>query len=333
MSGTVSSALDLYRAVWVDLSPSDSDGARASRDYLIGQVESIAERVDDFPSLYNGGHHIPFGSFARKTKTQDLDDIDVMSVLHGCGGTAISTGNYTYQVQIPNTTRPLWQYTENGYVNSTKILNKYKSELAGVPNYSSAAINKHGEAVVVKLSSYDWSFDLVPAFAVSDIEDAIEHFLIPDGKGTWKRTDPRRDQKRITQENQRHNGHLLGLIRLIKYWNENSGHARTIGSYHLETMLINGLSTHEPLESVKAGVIPAFSILQSGILNICADPKNLELPLDYNMDITEKINFSNATAKMATQLRDAFLKEIMGEEKEAIKIWEEVFPDFPNFTH
>lgn len=331
MPRTLAAAFSRYQSEIVDLPPEDSDGARTSRDYLIEQIISVANGVDDFPALYDGGWHLPFGSFARKTKTQPLDDVDIMPILHGCSGTQIWRTGYTYSVRIYNDQLPLWGYADGGFVNSTKVLNKFRSELTEIPNYSSTEINKRGEAVVVNLLSYDWSFDVVPAFAVSDGAEGISHFLIPDGSGQWKKTDPRRDQDRITAENKRHNGNLIPLIRVMKFWNENSRHTQKIGSYHLETMIIDGLAAYQPLTEVRTAVYTAFKILQSRIMQQCPDPKGWEPPLDSDLGLLEKINFATTAGNMAEKISSAALLGLLGSDEEAIKIWQEVFPDFPGY--
>ena len=331
MTKTTTTAFNHYCADLVDLSSSNSDGARASRDYLMEQIVGFEENAEDFPALYGDGYYLPFGSFARKTKARPLDDVDIMPILHGCGGNAVSVSVYTYDIRIYNNHDPLWGYTYNGYVNSTKILNKFKLELMGVPNYNSTEINKRGESVVVDLASYDWSFDVVPAFAVSDGQSGISHFLIPDGKGQWKRTDPRIDQVRITTANQYHNGNLIPLIRVMKYWNENNRYVPKIGSYHLETMLIDGFWAQQPLNDIKTGIYTAFKILQTSILETCEDPKRLEPPLDAEMDWFQRLAFAGTAEKMANQLSLADINELIGLHQVAIETWQKVFPNFPGY--
>ena len=331
MSRTVSSAFNLYRSTIVDLEDGDSDSAKASRDYLVGQIIRIASTVDDFPRLYHDNLYLPFGSFARKTKFRPLDDVDILQLLYGYSGTAIWYAPNTYEIRIYDQEAPLWRLADNGLVNSTRVLNKFKAELEDVPNYNGTEINRHGEAVVVDLSSYDWSFDVVPGFAVSDGYGGIDHYLIPDGNGRWKRTDPRKDQDLTTRVNQYHNGQILPLIRVMKYWNEHNGYAPTIGSYYLETMLLKGFEYQTPLTDVKSGIITAFKILQSSVLTTCNDPKGLDKPLDADLDFTDRITFSVATGKMAERLSNVLISELLGLHEDAIRVWQSVFPDFPGY--
>ena len=71
-------------------------------------------------------------------------------------------------------------------MNSTRVLNAIKTGLAAVPNYSKADIKRTGVAVTLNLTSRPWVFDIVPALEVGD---PVKHYLIPNGKGTWMRTE------------------------------------------------------------------------------------------------------------------------------------------------
>ncbi len=331
MPNTVSAAFNLYRSDVVDLKDGDSDDAKSSRDFLVSQIIRIASTVDDFPRLYDDNLFLPFGSFSRKTKFRPLDDVDLLQLLYGYLGTAIYYSENTYNIRIYDQNAPLWDLTDNGLVNSTRVLNKFKNELEDVPNYKRTEINRRGEAVVVNLNSYPWSFDVVPGFAVSNGVGSTDHYLIPDGYGRWKRTDPRIDQALVTKVNQRHNGKILPLIRIMKYWNKHNRHASTIASYHLETMLLKGFEYSNPISDVKSGVIPAFRILQAAILSTCNDPKGLGEPLDANMAVLDRISFSIAVQTMADRLNSVLISEILGLHENAIKVWQTVFPHFPDY--
>ena len=63
-------------------------------------------------------------------------------------------------------------------------------------------------------------------------------YLIPDGNGYWKKTDPRIDKERTTRINQNHDGNILQIIRILKYWNRRAT-MPTMSSYLLETMILN----------------------------------------------------------------------------------------------
>ena len=66
----------------VNISKEDSDNAKKSRNFLLGQIQNLSCN-GDFLSLATQYNSF-FGSFARKTKIQPLDDIDIIIGLSGC---------------------------------------------------------------------------------------------------------------------------------------------------------------------------------------------------------------------------------------------------------
>ena len=85
MAKTVKTAFDEFLREYVNLDPSNSLGARNSRDWLINKIDAFQDDDDSFPHLHPS-KKIFFGSFARKTKIRELDDIDIMICLkaNGC---------------------------------------------------------------------------------------------------------------------------------------------------------------------------------------------------------------------------------------------------------
>lgn len=77
MATTVISAFNDFQKNIVNLDSTTSSTARSSRNWLLDQISKFPENNDNFPNLYPE-IDIGFGSFARKTKTRPLDDIDLM---------------------------------------------------------------------------------------------------------------------------------------------------------------------------------------------------------------------------------------------------------------
>lgn len=331
MPGTVNTSFDTYRSSNVDLDPDDVATARKSRDYLVDQIKSIADKDLAFPRLYGG--YKAYGSFARSTKVRPLDDIDLLLLLNGKGTTSVAGWNYQYRLRVDTVTDSLKPYmNDDGYLNSTKVLNKFKSALAAVPNYSRADIKRNGVAVVLSLSSYDWVFDVVPAFPVGDGNNGTAYYLIPDATGEWKRTDPRKDQELITEVNKKHNGLLLPVIRLIKYWNTYRNSPPTLPSYYLETMIITGLRySVTSISSIKAAIPTVFNNLRSSVLSACPDPKGLGENLEVGVDYDTRTKVSTSAKDMASYAQSALDSEGRGDQKSAIAYWSKVFPNFPAY--
>ncbi len=315
----------------VNLNPNTVRKARGSRDYLQKQLITVRDGNKNFPRIT--GQFRPFGSFARKTKIRPLDDIDMLVMLNGQDAQVVqaSWDAYTFLVSATSELSPLRPYMdEYGWVSSTKILGQFKGGLKQVKNYKKSEIKRTGVAVVLNLLSYDWAFDIVPALSVADWSGSTLHYLIPDGRGNWMRTDPRIDQEIVTGANQTQNGYLLPLIRLIKYWNVRRRAAPRLASYYLETLLINAFRYGYPaIESKVRWSIPcAFQQLAHYVMVACPDPKGLGPHLDADLTREDKIEIHNAANKHAQYAQNAVHCEQQGYHEDSIAWWENVFPNF-----
>ena len=327
---TTAHAFDQFQQHKVNLNPNVVEKAKGSRDYLHGQLIQIRNDNPDFPCIT--GEFRPFGSLARKTKIRPLDDIDMLVMLNGLDSQVKEfVWSQAVCVQITSDSSPLKPFADDdGWVKSSWILNRFKSKLKKVPNYQKSEIKRTGSAVVLNLKSYDWAFDIVPALPVGDWSGSTDYYLIPDGKGNWVKTDPRLDQKLVTEANQSQNGYLLPLIRLIKYWNIRSRAAPRMKSYYLETLLINAFKSGYPtIESKIRWSVPcAFQQLASYVMNSCPDPKGLGPNLDADMTREDKVKIYNAANKHAQYAQNAVHCEQQGYHEDAIAWWENVFPNF-----
>lgn len=330
-SSTTAQAFEEFKQEVVDLNHNQVKKARQSRVYLQEQLAKIAKGIPGFPRLTGG--FMPFGSFARRTKVRPLDDVDMLVMLQGQDSQVCQSSwdAYTFMVTVTTDFSPLKPYVdEYGWVNSTRILNRFKSGLKAVPNYQKSEIKRTGVAVVLNLKSYAWVFDVVPALPVANWDGSIHHYLIPDGRGNWTRTDPRIDQELVTEVNKNQSGYLLPLIRLIKYWNANYLAASKLKSYHLETLLINAFRYRysEIAASIRWSVPEAFLRLSSSVQYTCPDPKRRGQDLDAELDWLTRQKVCNAAKEGAQCASYALQYEQQGAHQEAIKWWNYVFPNF-----
>lgn len=327
---TTAQAFEEFRFSKVDLLAESVAKARRSRDHLQVQIANVAKNTPNFPPLAGG--YIAFGSFARSTKVRPLDDIDMLTLVNGRDTVAVQDYSATnrFGLKIRSQQAPLAAFADkDGYINSTLILNRLRNGLQGVTNYSKSEIKRNNVAVVLNLSSYSWVFDIVPALSVGNSEETT-HYLIPDGDGAWMRTDPRKDQTLVSQVNQMHNGYLLPLIRLIKYWNQYSKAAPRLASYYLETMLLYYFRYHNPPLSalIRTHVPVAFYALAQMIIGSCPDPKGLGQNLDASMSWEDRYKIRDAANERAKRAEAAIAAENRGNHAEAISRWASVFPNF-----
>lgn len=330
MATTVNKAFDEFMKDIVNLDPDVVSKARESRDNLL---ENIAEfdDGDGFFDLYEG-YNVHFGSFARKTKCRELDDIDLMIGIAANGATYNSSDPWD-DVHITASTTNQAQKDctrEDGTLNSTQVINKFKSKLEHVREYSRSDVHKSGEAVVLNLTSKDWSFDIVPCFHTVTESDGRSYYLIPNGKGNWKKTDPTKDKEHVTNTNKDNGGRVLELIRLCKKWN-NVKKATTIPSYLLETMIINYCDSQTTLSQfIDYRFRDTLKYIADNITNSVSDMKEIQGDINTLSDsdkskLKEKANNDYQKACEASEM------ETVNQEK-AIKLWGEILGgDFPTY--
>ena len=332
MATTVNNAFDEFMKDIVNLDPDVVSKARESRDNLL---ENIAEfdNEDGFFDLYEG-YNVHFGSFARKTKCRELDDIDLMIGIAANGATYNSSDPWD-DVHITASTTNQAQKDctrEDGTLNSTQVINKFKSELKHVREYSRSDIHKSGEAVVLNLTSKDWSFDIVPCFHTVTESNGRSYYLIPNGKGNWKKTDPTKDKEHVTNTNKDKDGRVLELIRLCKKWN-NVKKATTIPSYLLETMIINHCDEEEDLDKwIDIRFKNALKYIAAHITSSVYDMKDIQGNIN-TLDILDRYTLKNKAQTDYEKANEAIRIETVEKDHEkSIKKWSEILgEDFPTY--
>lgn len=328
MATSVYEAFKEFNSNTVNLPADRTKAGRASRDWLIQQLTSLPNKVEEFPKLYEN-MHIKFGSFARNTKIRPLDDIDLMLTFSGEGTTynAIEYGQ-NYLLYVPESAKILRKLCNvDGTLNSIKLINKIVSSLDDIEQYKSSEKHRRQEAATLNLRSYEWVFDIVPAFYTD-----TKYYLIPDGQSGWKATDPKIDQQRVSDINEKFEGRVLQLIRTLKYWN-NRAFMTTIPSYLLENLVLNFVEGRNSLsEFLDVNLIYFWNYLKSAIHNEVNDPKGFQGDLN-TLSISERMG-------IATRANDAYTKgynayKLETEEKDqqkAINKWVEIFGDnFPKY--
>lgn len=328
MATTVNNAFDEFMRDKVNLESEKTSTARTSRDNLIDNINGFSGG-EDFFNVYTD-KNLKFGSFARRTKIRELDDIDLMICLSADGSRTYSEDSDCIHITGDDNDKKNKLMTDGtSYLNSTKVINRFVSKLADLSDYYKAELHKNQEAATLKMKSYTWNFDIVPCFYTTG-----DFYLIPDGKGNWKKTDPRIDNDRTTKINQQHNGNLLNLIRLVKYWN-NRKVTLKIGSYLLECMILNRYEKMETPETwwIDLQFRDTLAYLATAILKRVDDPKGIQGDLNTfgwedRCKISDALIAAHekavAAAKLETEKKD---------QKGAITKWKEVLGSaFPDYT-
>lgn len=332
MVKTVNEAFSIFDRDYVNLDPDETQQARNSRDWLLSQIHLFPDKDANFPRLYSE-KDTSFGSFARRTKKRPLDDIDMMIALIAEGGVyheftdriEIYVSESAYKLKslcFDNTTT----------LSSRRVINKFVSLLQQVSQYEKAEIKRNMEAATLNLKSYPWTFDLVPCFFTQNDCFNRDYYLIPDGQGHWKKTDPRVDRKRVNDINQLHDGNVLNVIRLMKYWNRRPT-MPSMSSYLIENMILDFYSKQYAKASGYVVEVPkVLQYIQTSIFHPVNDPKGIQGNINQ-LSYEEQDKISKRAYLDYLKSLEARILEEEGDHKLSIAKWREVFGlNFPSYT-
>lgn len=329
---TVDGAFREFMRGSVNLDPNVTQAASSSRDNLLSNIAEF-DNAEGFFNLCDS-FNIHFGSFARKTKCRELDDIDLMIGIAADGATysELSWDDVIITASTANSAQVDCTDYATGHLNSIKVVNNFKKKLEHVREYSRSEVKRAGEAVVLNLVSKDWSFDIVPCFHTVTEADGRSYYLIPNGKGRWKKTDPRIDRANVQQINQNKNGRVLELVRLAKRWNKTK-RAYTIPSYLLEAMILNHCSTETELPQwIDVRFRDALRYIANHITNPVYDPKNIQGDINTISYIDQRIlsqkshdDYNKACEALEFETQD-------NNHEKSINKWTEIFGrEFPQY--
>ncbi|HEY0010765.1 MAG TPA: nucleotidyltransferase [Candidatus Paceibacterota bacterium] len=321
MSLTVNGAFATFHKDFVNLDPERTKVARGSRDWLFDQLIGLPQKVDTFPHLY-ADKHIYYGSFARNTKIRELDDIDLILAFLAQGTKyQIIVPGKEYVLTPPESATHLRKLChDDGTLNSIKVVNLLVASLDKIEHYKKSEKHRNQEAATLQLSSHEWKFDIVPAFFAD-----IDHYVIPDGKGNWKPTDPRVDQEKVQRVNGKHGGKILQLIRTLKFWNRR-GLMTTAPSYLFENMILDYFDNQaEVHDYIDFNLRDFWGYLITGIYYDVMDPKNLQGNLN-TLSHSERESISAKAADAYARAAEAIKLEVTDGDMEAsIRKWREIF--------
>jgi hypothetical protein len=333
MASTVNSAFDTFMKNSIRLDSGRNDIAKKSKNNLLREIEKFPND-GKFLNYYPEYMSIDYGSFSRKTKIRPLDDIDLMIVLHAQGNWREPIyGGYRIRVRPEASKQIALCNTGTDILNSIKVINKFKEYLSKIPLYKKADIKRNQEAVTLELNSYEWVYDIVPCFETAPDNFGKTFFLIPDGSGNWKPTDPRVDKNRTTSINGKQQISVLDMIRIMKYWTKRRT-AATMGSYFLECLILQyyDSSTINSSTYIDVELPNLFAYVCHQIHQSLNDPKGFQGNL--NKLTLDEINSIRERAKLdynrSVQAREF---ETNGKQKESIQKWGEIFgTEFPIYS-
>jgi hypothetical protein len=134
---------------------------------------------------------------------------------------------------------------------------------------------------------------------------------MPFGGGQlhWKPTNPKEDQRLLTEANRAHNGELLKIIRMMKWWNVKHNQDRLKG-IHLETIIVQ-LLDGQHLDGWANTLHFLFANLGGTVQIACGDPVGLGPSLDSKLTDQDRgasvaaIQAAYEIARQASELASA----------------------------
>jgi len=251
------------------------------------------------------------GSYKRHTKTKPLKDIDIFFVLS-------DSEENKYRPQAPS-----------------EILEDFYNAL--VEKYGKEAVRKQGRSVSVDFGvvvdaedNTDYrvvSVDVVPAVAVGS------DFEIPNNDtGKWMKTNPEIHANKARDAHQAFSSEWKGLVRMVKYWNNNPKHGAdkpVKPSFLIEVMALECL--HGGWQGRFDYELQAmFSSLADRITDEWPDPAGLGSPISNGMDAARKDRAQQLLLAASRESSNAIHLARKGQSGEALKAWRTLFgPKFP----
>jgi hypothetical protein len=212
-----------FAVLLADLEISEVEQREATR-----QQKQVRERLDERLKLEDS---FLSGSYRRRTQIRPCDDIDLLAVLNvdwymfADAKTAIALDAQGAKNAIDFTFDALRDA------------------------YPKTELRRFDRGVQLQFAGTGIGFDVVPALRFTDNES-----FIPDRKrGIWIRTNPKEQQRLMSEANQGCCGQMLvPLVKLLKTWNDTRGKSRVLRGFHLEAMAYHGL--HHTPDSYREGV-------------------------------------------------------------------------------
>ncbi len=244
------------------------------------------------------------GSYARHTKTKPLKDIDIFFVM--------SESEKKYRSKAPSV-----------------VIGEYFKAL--VAKYGEKAVRKQSRSVNVDFGivadvddNTDYrvlSVDVVPAF-----EDGKNYEIPDDDIGKWIKTNPEIHADKATAAHQAFSGEWKGLVRMVKYWNNNAKHGEkpVKPSFLIEVMALQCL--HGDWQGRFDYEMQAFfSTLADRILDEWPDPAGLGPPISAGMDATRKARAQSFLSAASREATIAINHARQGRTGEALTAWRTLF--------
>nr|WP_239667838.1 hypothetical protein [Klebsiella pneumoniae] len=166
---------------------------------------------------------------------------------------------------------------------------------------------------------------------IANFATVPNYYLIPDGKGHWKKTDPRVDRNRVSEINVKNDGNVLNVIRAVKYWQRRPT-MPTMSSYLLETMILDYYTNKtDCLKYIDMELQALFNHLGLFVKYSVNDPKGIQGDIN-TLSMEDRQKISDRCYLDAQRAAEARQFERDNDHEKSINKWQEVFgPHFPAY--
>ena len=203
------------------------------------------------------------------------------------------------------------------YAGQANLLDKLRRVL--LKTYPASKISRNGQAVTITFR--DFIVDVVPAF---DREGG--GYLIPNSiSKEWISTNPKTHVEVMTNENSRHNGDLVPIVKMIKGWNRNINHAFV--SFYLELLALK-IFKGEPILDYPKGMRYFFDKGREGIKYKVKDPVEYGGEIDWQGNVSTVDGAVSRFETAYNRAKKAEKYEKMGYPEYAINEWRKIFGDY-----
>jgi len=222
-------------------------------------------------------------------------------------------------------------------VSSSKLIDGFAAVLKR--RFPQTKVKPNGQAVTAQMTqgasatSDGLGYDIVPCFSLSPNQQGEGRFyLMPDGHGSWIRSNPRYDGAVADLLQKDHNRLFRKSVKLLKHWNTQQLNGK-LNSYFIELTIARTFwdkgCKREPISILSYGVALAFWALQQAVTRGVQDPWLSNAPPVYPGDV---LAGHVVTLKSATDLAcAAWEHEKACRTASAAAKWSQVFGErFPD---
>lgn len=286
-------------------------------DALFRKFRSSIRLDDDYLNTLRNRREIIVRAVNRKFRSRDTSDHSIYVGSHG-RNTANKYSDIDLAVILPEQEYDRFtSYSSNG---QSTLLQVVKGAI--LDSYPTTDVKGDGQIVSVKFSD-GMTFEVLPAFETGCFNKSLYYPDTHSG-GEWEITDPRSEQKAISDLNSRCGDKLYDLCRTVRAWNRKN--AAIMSGYAIDATVCEFFRCNSSIWTVLD-----YPYLFSAYLHFLDDNwlktswsmigSNESVVVDINRNIVK------ATIELLDAANELFK---LGRKEDAIKAWGVIFgSDFP----